>query len=75
MNALPLPLVVSAARAEDELRLLRRFLDRSVKNTRPVNDTLDAVRVVLDITLHSVVDMVGDRNGFDYYGPIVSRSL
>ena len=42
----------------DEKRLITDVILNTTADVRPVNNSLDAVNVTLDITFHGVIDMV-----------------
>ncbi|KAK2553895.1 hypothetical protein P5673_024586 [Acropora cervicornis] len=51
--------VVSAgASGLDETRLIKQITGTTDVNVLPVNNSLDAVNVTLDITFHGVIDLV-----------------
>ena len=42
----------------DEKRLVNHVVEITNSNVRPVNNSLDAANVTLDITFHGVIEMV-----------------
>lgn len=44
----------------DENRLFKQVIEVTNPNVRPVNNSLDAVNVTLDITFHGVIEMVSN---------------
>ena len=48
----------SGASGLDERLLIRRITEITDVNVLPVNNSLDAVNVTLDITFHGVIDLV-----------------
>jgi len=48
------------ASGEDEKRLVDHVVGITNSNVRPVNNSLDAVNVTLDITFHGVIEMVSN---------------
>ena len=48
----------SGASGLDERRLIREITNFTDVNVLPVNNSLDAVNVTLDITFHGVIDLV-----------------
>ena len=52
----------SGASGLDERLLIRRITEITDVNALPVNNSLDAVNVTLDITFHGVIDLVNAFN-------------
>ena len=52
----------SGASGLDERLLIRRITEITDVNVLPVNNSLDAVNVTLDITFHGVIDLVNAFN-------------
>ena len=52
----------SGASGLDERLLIRRITEITDINVLPVNNSLDAVNVTLDITFHGVIDLVNAFN-------------
>ena len=48
----------SGASGLDETRLIKQITGTTDVNVLPVNNSLDAVNVTLDITFHGVIDLV-----------------
>lgn len=48
------------ASGSDENSLFEQVIGKTNPNVRPVNNSLDAVNVTLDITFHGVIEMVSN---------------